>query len=537
MNIIKQIKNLRQIGNIIPLVIMTFISFILILVILSISYDRSLNELKEIIVTSEIESHKMRINSELMELARARTRLTSQILDTEDVFEQDELNLQLESYAGRFAMFRLQLLELDISEEEDKILKFNDSIVSTILPAQRKAVEMAMSDSDIDLQQANKILYETVLPAQGNMIESIGNMIALEQQRISELDKVASQLVANIRWKSNTLIGSVILAVIFLAFIVISRIWNIQYKLINSHVLMEQKVKNRTHELSITRDEMQNYIDIVDKHVITSNINSKGIITYASEEFCKISKYSKAELLGHHNNLVHHPDMPESLYVDIWLIIKQGKSWQGEIKNKAKDGSFYWIDADIDPEYNENREIIGYTAICQDITDKKRIEELSITDRLTQLYNRSKLDDALDYEINRANRYNNLLSVIMFDIDHFKQINDNFGHPIGDIVLVSIADITRKLLRNTDIAGRWGGEEFMVICPNTDLQGATHLAEKIRRTIASYHFQEAGHRTSSFGVATYKKDEEKASLLKRVDTLLYKAKENGRNRVDTEENM
>lgn len=534
MNVIKQVAKLQLIGNTIPLIILTFISFILILFVLSINYDRSLGELKVIIVTGEVESHKMRLNSDLMELARRRTRLTSQIIDTKDIFEQDELNLQLESYAGRFSLLRQQLLGFDISEEEDKILKLNDSIVTIILPAQRRVVDLAMSDDEVKLQQARKILYEVVLPGQGKMIESFGKMIAIEQRRISELDKVASQLVASIRWNSNVLIGIVMVAVIFLAFIVIGRIRKIQYKLINSYEFMEQEVIKRTSELSMARDEMQSYIDIVDKHVITSNTNSKGIITYASDAFCRISKYSETELLGHPHNLVRHPDMPKSLYVDMWSTIKQGKPWRGEIQNRAKDGSSYWVDVNIEPEINEDKEITGYTAIRQDITDKKNVEELSITDSLTQLYNRSKLDDVLRYEINRANRYKNALSVIMFDIDHFKHINDSFGHPVGDAVLVAIAEITRKALRDTDIAGRWGGEEFMVICPDTDLQGAANLAEKMRQTIASYSFPEAGHRSSSFGVVVYKRDEDEDSLLKRVDAVLYKAKENGRNRVDVE---
>lgn len=477
----------------------------------------------------------MHLNSELMELARGRTRLTSQIIDTEDIFEQDELNVLLESYAGRFASLRQQLLGLDLSDEEENILKLHESIVPVILPAQRRAVELAMSDETGDIQQARTLLYEVVYPRQGQMIETFGKMIALEQQRIAELSKLARQSTIKMKKNSNLFISVILLALVFLSFVVIGRIRKIQNNLRKSYESLEQKVESRTKELMLARDELQRYFDISDKYVIASHTDSKGIIIYASEAFCQISKYSETELVGRSHNIVHHPDMPKSLYEDMWSTIKQGKTWRGEIKNRAKDGSAYWVDVNIEPRFNADNVIDGYAAIRQDITDKKRIEMLSITDKLTQLYNRLKLDEVLTYEVDRANRYNNELSVILFDIDKFKTINDTYGHPVGDAVLVSIADITRVNIRITDTAGRWGGEEFMIICPDTSLQGAANLAEKIRCEIAAYCFPVAGYRSSSFGVAVYQKDEGEAGLLKRVDAVLYKAKENGRNRVELTE--
>jgi len=535
MSLFKQLKKIRKIDNTIPLVSLTFVGFILILIVLSVSYDLYLNDLEAIIVKSEVESHKMHLNSELMELARGRTRLTSQIIDTEDLFEKDELNIQLESYAGRFTYLREQLLGLDLNEKEENILNSHEKIVSVILPAQRSAVELAMSDDVKDIQQAKKVLYEVVLPGQGQMIESFAVMISLEQDRISELTKSAKLSAEKIKNNSNLFISVIIFAVVVLSFVVIGRIRKIQLNLMESYEDLEQKVEARTRELMLARDELQRYVDIVDKYVITSHTNTKGIITYTSEAFCRISKYPESELLGRPHNVVRHSDMPKSLYEDMWSTIKQGKPWRGEIKNRAKDGTAYWVDVNIEPEINEQSEIIGYAAIRQDITDKKRIEELSITDSLTQLYNRLKLDQVLSYEVDQANRYENDLSVILFDIDYFKSINDKFGHPVGDAVLVAIADITRKAVRNTDTAGRWGGEEFMIICPDTDLQGVSNLAEKIRHEIASFGFPVAGDRTSSFGVAAYKKDEGESGLLKRVDAALHSAKENGRNRVELSE--
>ena len=532
MSVFKNQNKIQKIDNTVSLVTLTFVSFMLILFVLSYNYNYYLKELEDIVVTGEVESYKMHLNSELMELARGRTRLTSQIIDTQDPFEQDELNVQLESYAGRFSSLRQQLLGLDLSEEEKRILVLHESIVPVILPAQRKAVELAMSGSDNDVQQARKILYEVVLPGQGQMIESFGKMVLIEQQRIAELTRLASQSAIKMKKNSKWLIGVILLVVMFLSYVVIGRIRIIQKNLRKSHQNLEQKVESRTKELKFAKDELQRYFDVVDKYVIASHTDSKGIIIYASEAFCQISKYSETELVGRSHNIVRHPDMPKSLYEDMWATIKQGLLWRGEIKNKASDGSAYWVDVNIEPKFNEDNEIIGYAAIRQDITDKKRIEELSITDRLTKLYNRLKLDEVLSYEVDRANRYQNDLSVILFDIDHFKNINDNYGHPVGDEVLVAIAAISKAAVRNTDTAGRWGGEEFMVICPDTDLQGAARLAEKIRHEISSYEFPVVGYRSSSFGVAAYIKDEGESSILKRVDTVLYRAKDNGRNRVE-----
>lgn len=535
MSLLKQLRKIRKIDNTIPLVSLTFVGFMLILFVLSINYGFYLKELEDIIVTGEIESHKMELNSELMELARSRTRLTSQILDTEDIFEKDELNLQLEEFAGRFALLRQELLELELSEKEEEILVLHESIVSVILPAQRRAVELAMSDEINDIQLARKILYEEVFPGQGQMIESFGKMISIEQQRIAELAKSAKESTLRIKKNSDLFISAVLIVVAFLAFVVIGRIRKIQNNLMKSYENLEQKVEVRTQELELAKNELQRYFDIADKYVIASHTNDKGVIIYASEAFCQISKYPESELIGRPYNVVRHPDMPKSLYEELWSTIEQGKTWRGEINNQAKDGSAYWVDVNIEPEFNKQSEIIGYTAICQDVTDKKRIEELSVTDSLTQLYNRLKLDEVLSYEVDQANRYENYLSVILFDIDYFKSINDNFGHPVGDEVLIAIADITRNAVRNTDTAGRWGGEEFMIICPDTDLQGVSNLAEKIRHEIASCCFPVAGERTSSFGVAAYKKDEGESELLKRVDSALYRAKENGRNRVEITE--
>ena len=163
----------------------------------------------------------------------------------------------------------------------------------------------------------------------------------------------------------------------------------------------------------------------------------------------------------------------------------------------------------------------------------KQLEELSITDYLTKLYNRNKLDEILCIEAERSNRYATTFGVIMIDIDHFKKINDVHGHQMGDAVLKELANIIKVNSRKVDTVGRWGGEEFLIVCPESNLAGILYLANKIRNEIASYSFLINEQKTASFGVAIYKQDDDIYSLISRADDALYKAKESGRNKVES----
>lgn len=160
------------------------------------------------------------------------------------------------------------------------------------------------------------------------------------------------------------------------------------------------------------------------------------------------------------------------------------------------------------------------------------LQRVASTDMLTGLHNRRKLDEVLHYEVERVHRYGGGLAVILLDIDHFKHTNDSHGHPVGDRVLAGMAAILHGGARSIDSVGRWGGEEFMVICPQTELKGATALAEQLRLRIGATAFPVAGNKTCSFGVAALAENETLLSLVARADAALYRAKQGGRNRVE-----
>lgn len=165
----------------------------------------------------------------------------------------------------------------------------------------------------------------------------------------------------------------------------------------------------------------------------------------------------------------------------------------------------------------------------------RELERLVATDDVTGLSNRRRLYDALALETERAGRYQSPVSLLMIDVDRFKLVNDNFGHQVGDRTLRAMAEILCGGVRKLDMAGRWGGEEFMVICPNTTASDAMVLAEKLRGAVETHEFPVIGGITCSFGVAQLRQGEGLEKLFGRADAALYRAKEAGRNRVELDE--
>ena len=295
---------------------------------------------------------------------------------------------------------------------------------------------------------------------------------------------------------------------------------------------LKAMVNIRAKELNIIQENLAHYINIVDSYVISSQTDLQGIIIDTSSAFCKVSGYNKDELIGKSHNIVRHPDTPDSVYKSLWATITKGDAWSGELKNLAKDGTTYWVEAKIDPIKDDKNEVCGYISIRQNITDKKHIEAISITDSLTGLNNRLRLDTILKEEFNRIKRYPYDLSIIICDIDLFKSVNDNFGHLVGDQLLIAIAKLLTQNCREVDVVGRWGGEEFLIICRETKASDAMLVAEKLRAIIEDNNFPGIGHKTGSFGVTSVLKNESVDVVLQRADTALYKAKNSGRNKVE-----
>ena len=319
---------------------------------------------------------------------------------------------------------------------------------------------------------------------------------------------------------------------------------SIENKKIDTQNLTYKEFVSLANNLNITLEsknetekKLQDYIQIINENVIISITNKDGLIISASEAFCKISGYTKDELLGKTHSLVRHPETPNKFYEKMWQTLLLGNIWKGEIKNKNKQGVDYWVYTIIKPLLKDTK-IIGFTAIRTNITDKKHIEYLSITDELTQLYNRRYFNLKINEEINRAKREKNYFSFLIMDIDYFKQYNDTYGHQAGDLALKKVSlMLKKKTSRASDFAFRLGGEEFGIITI-LDKEKSIEFANSIKNEIENLQIEHKASKVSkyltiSIGIVSKKGDAITNSdiLFKEADDCLYEAKKLGRNSI------
>ena len=419
-------------------------------------------------------------------------------------------------------------------------------------------------------------------------------------------------------------------------------------------------------------------LDIINRYVIMSRTDLKGVITEVTEAFCDISGYTQEELLGKPHNIVRHPDMPKSVFKELWQSIKKGKIWSGEVKNSRKNGGFYWVHAVVSPMIDSEGKHIGYISTRQDITESKKqelellerekqlqaetdsrkeaedlvheiidttsnmvtvvtldhpiffnramlkflgvesvevfkqkytslnnfflqypniiqdlkirdnwldtmhdieqdtpismqavgtnnrriytlqtkrlqtkeerylfsfsdvtdiederqyYEDVATHDHLTGIYNRFFFIDTTKHEIKTTLRDERPMALMMIDIDHFKSINDTYGHDVGDSVLKEFVSTIKSRLRESDVLARWGGEEFIVTLPSTTIDDAIFVANLVRENIEQKLFSDVGHITCSIGISSLQDDDNIDTIVKRADLALYEAKESGRNCV------
>jgi diguanylate cyclase (GGDEF)-like protein/PAS domain S-box-containing protein len=284
-------------------------------------------------------------------------------------------------------------------------------------------------------------------------------------------------------------------------------------------------------ELALKKVKLQSYVDIVDKYVLTSVTDKNKIITYASEAFLKRTGYSKEELYGKTHSILKNKKFDPNVYIKLNESLDQNNYWEGELLNMDKDGNEYWVRVVIDAQLSKTGKLIGYQAIMEDITDKKMVEYLSVTDNLTKIYNRRKIEFILDYSIQQLSRDKNSLSILLLDIDNFKSVNDIHGHEVGDTVLQKCAEVIKNSVRQNDSFGRWGGEEFVVVLPSTSFDGGLVVAEKIRTNLEQYIFPNVGVKTCSIGLYEITTKDDLKSAISKADKAMYKAKMSGKNKT------
>ena len=303
-------------------------------------------------------------------------------------------------------------------------------------------------------------------------------------------------------------------------------------KLIELNLSLESKIEKEINKIKSILDAQDNIIIVTNKEEIT-NVNKKFLDFFGVDNF--------DEFIATRKNIFDF--FEEEFGLITKEQINKQESWIKYIKDlheidrivKITGASLEEKIFAINVDYYENKDDY-YVFSLTDITKLKEksnlLEYQASHDKLTGLFNRNRFDELYEKEIKRARRYNNDLSLILFDIDNFKMINDSYGHQTGDEVLKEIAKIILGNVREQDINVRWGGEEFLILLPQTNLLGAFTVANKIRTSIETNIFTTNSlNITASFGVTQLLENDDESSFITRSDKFLYEAKKTGKNKV------
>lgn len=277
--------------------------------------------------------------------------------------------------------------------------------------------------------------------------------------------------------------------------------------------------------------EISNRMELIDQNILMAKMDLHGVIEDISNQLCRYLKITKKEMKGKQSNFFIDPKLCFINTDDIYNMTETGKAWQGEIELLNSHGEHYWIDSVVHPNFDSNSGLTGYTNIIQDITDRKALEMLSITDSLTKLSNRRHFDDMIGKEIKISRKNGVSLVFAMIDIDFFKRFNDHYGHHAGDIALIKVAGALRKSLNYPNgYVFRIGGEEFGILFSGVDIKKTEIFLEKIRAVVENLRIEHVESDVSDFvtvslgAVIDTENVLESSDIYIKADELLYKAK-------------
>jgi diguanylate cyclase (GGDEF)-like protein/PAS domain S-box-containing protein len=283
----------------------------------------------------------------------------------------------------------------------------------------------------------------------------------------------------------------------------------------------------------------EKYRRAVDAAAIFSETDLSGRITYVNDQFCGVSGYSRDELLGQNHRILSSGLHPVQFFQGMWQALGEGRIWRGEICNRAKDGTLYWVDSTMVPLVDGlTGRVQKYVSIRFDVSEKRQLLHTLQWrvghDVLTGLPNRAYLSELLNQSLEFSRREGIPLALCMLDLDGFKAVNDGYGHACGDLLLVEVANRLREIIRGEDVVARLAGDEFVLILRYVrDIDELNRALLRILKAISEpYSILGAELNVfASIGVTLFPLDDEDAdTLLRHADQAMYVAKQSGRNR-------
>ncbi len=295
-----------------------------------------------------------------------------------------------------------------------------------------------------------------------------------------------------------------------------------------------------TNERRRTEDQLRTIFRAIEQSPSVVTITDpEGRIQYVNPKFTEITGYLPEEVVGQNPRILKGSQNPPEVFTALWQAVKAGREWRGEFYNRKKNGETYVEQASISPIRGSDGSIVSIVKVAEDMTERKRMEEKlrrdATYDALTGVFNRRHVLEQLESAMESARRYRRPLSICLCDIDLFKVINDMSGHHVGDEVLTAFGGILRESLRAVDLAGRYGGDEFIMVFPDTRAADAAVSLERVRARFAALRIGPAENPiacSATFGLADFDPEmPDLKTLIARADQALYQAKAWGRNRL------
>ena len=363
-------------------------------------------------------------------------------------------------------------------------MKNNHSFLRTQIHSKKLQEIYTNGQLDRQMEQFFKTLYQLVEQYNPKQLQKLSvqsqNILNTFDMIVSEYEKADYAKVQQIEQKEHYIYVMILITLLFVALFIF---YPASKQIARNTKELEEAIAEKTKEL-------QKSIDIISDYVIYSRTDLKGKITYASKEFSNVSGYSNEELVGSAHNIVRHPDMPKEAFSQMWKIIQTGKSWQGEVKNRTKDGGFYWVDARISPEYDKDGNMIGYAAVRHNITLQKEIEAIN-----------KDLEKTIKKEVEK-NRQKDIQLHEQAKLLQMSEMIGNIAHQWRQpLSAISMASSGLKLKKEIGVLD---DEEF-----NTTLDQIVHNTKNLSKTIDTFS-----------GFINYKKHKSEFCLQEKVEDAL-----------------